>query len=45
MEELKNAVFGMEKNKAAGPDGFNTDFYQKFWAVIRQDLFRIMNDF
>ena len=45
MEELKAAVFGMERNKAAGPDGFNADFYQKFWHVIHQDLFTLVNDF
>ena len=45
MEELRNAVFGMEKNKAAGPDGFNADFYQKFWNVIKGDLFALVNDF
>ena len=27
MEEFKNAVFSMEKNKSAGPDGFNAEFY------------------
>jgi hypothetical protein len=28
-EEIKEVVFGMEPNKAAGPDGFNAEFYQK----------------
>jgi hypothetical protein len=28
LEEVKEAVFGMEPNKAAGPDGFNAEFYQ-----------------
>jgi hypothetical protein len=28
----------MEKNKAPGPDGFPTEFYQKFWEVIKGDL-------
>jgi hypothetical protein len=27
-EEIKEAVFGMESNKAAGPDGFDAEFYQ-----------------
>jgi hypothetical protein len=27
LEEVKQAVFGMEPNKAAGPDGFNAEFY------------------
>jgi hypothetical protein len=28
LEEVKEAVFGMEPNKAVGPDGFNAEFYQ-----------------
>ena len=46
LEDLKNTVFGMEKNKAAGPDGFNADyFYQKFWNIVHNDLLSLMNDF
>ena len=45
LEELKNVVFGMEKNKAAGPDGFNADFYQYVWPIVHQDLLRLVNDF
>jgi hypothetical protein len=29
MEELKNAIGCMAKNKAAGPNGFNAEFYQE----------------
>jgi hypothetical protein len=29
MEELKRAVFQMAPNKAAGPNGFNAELYQK----------------
>jgi hypothetical protein len=39
LEELKEAVEGMAKNKAAGPDGFNAEFYQKNWDLIKDDLF------
>lgn len=27
-DEIKNALFQMEKNKAAGPDGIPIEFYQ-----------------
>lgn len=38
-EELKEAVFGMEANKVAGPHGFNIEFYQHFWVTVKMDLF------
>jgi hypothetical protein len=30
IEEVKEAIFQMEKNKAPGPNGFPVEFYQKF---------------
>lgn len=39
IEELKEAVFGMESNKTAGPDGFNIEFYQHFWDIVKNDFF------
>jgi hypothetical protein len=30
MDEIKEAVFQMEHNKASGPDGFPAEFYQVF---------------
>jgi hypothetical protein len=40
-EEVKNAVFNMEHNKAPGPDGFSTKFYQKLWGTIKGDLVNV----
>jgi hypothetical protein len=37
-EEVRNAIFLMEHNKAPGPDGFPAEFYQTFWDTIRVDL-------
>jgi hypothetical protein len=45
LEELKEAVFGMEPNKAAGPDGFNAEFYQRFWDLLKFDLLILLNKF
>jgi hypothetical protein len=30
MDEVRKAVFQMERNKAPGPDGFPAEFYQTF---------------
>jgi hypothetical protein len=45
MEDLQTAVFEMSANKAAGPDGFDAEFYQKSWELVKQDLFGLLNDF
>jgi hypothetical protein len=30
-EEVRNAIFQMEHNKAPGSDGFPAELYQTFW--------------
>ena len=44
-EEVKQAVFQMEHNKAPGPDGFPAEFYQVFWEIIKGDLMSLFKDF
>src|ERR1041385_5174411 len=34
-KEVKEVVFNMAHNKSPGPDGFNAEFYQHFWEVIK----------
>jgi hypothetical protein len=43
--EVKEAIFQMEHNKAPGPDGFPSEFYQAFWHVIKDDLMALFEDF
>jgi hypothetical protein len=43
--EIKEAIFQMERNKAAGPDGFPAEFYQYFWETIKPDLIAFFNEF
>lgn len=45
LDELGEVVFGMEKNKSPGPDGFPADFYQHFWEIVKTDLMNLLNDF
>jgi hypothetical protein len=44
-EEIYEALFQMERNKAPGPDGFPAEFYQKNWVVIKDDLMALFNQF
>jgi len=43
--EVKEAIFQMEHNKAPGPYGFPSEFYQAFWHVIKDDLMALFEDF
>jgi hypothetical protein len=44
-EEINFALFQMEKNKVAGPDGMPIEFYQKCWAFIKKDICDMFDDF
>jgi len=44
-EEIKNALFQMEKNKAAGPDKIPIEFYQHCWEIIKEDILEMFGDF
>jgi hypothetical protein len=45
VEEVKRDLFDMEKNKAAGPDGFPIEFYQVCWDIIKEDIMDLFGDF
>jgi hypothetical protein len=44
LEEIKEVVDHMEKNKAAGPDGFPIEFYQHCWDIIKFDIMQVFDD-
>jgi hypothetical protein len=44
-EEVREAVFQMEHNKASGPDGFPAKFYQAYWDIIKEDLMAMFVEF
>ncbi|MCI69696.1 RNA-directed DNA polymerase (Reverse transcriptase), partial [Trifolium medium] len=37
-EEIKSAVFALNKDGAPGPDGFAAYFYQEYWDIIKVDV-------
>jgi hypothetical protein len=43
-KEVKEVVDQMEKNKAAGPDGFPIEFYQACWDIIKDDIMAAFHD-
>ncbi|KAK9950554.1 hypothetical protein M0R45_006039 [Rubus argutus] len=45
LEELKRAVLECGKDKSPGPDGFSLTVVQRNWEVVKEDLFRVMEEF
>lgn len=44
-EEVKGALFQMEKNKAAGPDKVPIEFFQWCWDIVAKDIMDIFKEF
>ncbi|KAL0455483.1 UNVERIFIED_CONTAM: putative mitochondrial protein [Sesamum latifolium] len=44
-EEVKEAVFDIDEDKAPGPDGFSSSFYKAAWPVIGDEVTRAVQDF
>ena len=38
LQEITEAVFSINPDKAPGPDGFSAGFYQSFWDIIGLDV-------
>jgi hypothetical protein len=45
IEEVHLAIFSSEDSKAPRPDGFNFNFYKKFWELMKHDIFTIVLEF
>lgn len=43
--EIKEAVFAINPEKAPGPDGMTSLFYQRFWPVIGKDIVHTVQEF
>ncbi|XP_019241816.1 PREDICTED: uncharacterized protein LOC109221832 [Nicotiana attenuata] len=44
-EEIREAIFNISTDSAAGPDGFNGAFYQSCWHIIKVDITRFVRAF
>ena len=42
---MKDVIFGMDGNKALGPDGFSLAFFQACWEVLKKDIMVVFSDF
>ncbi|KAL0788341.1 hypothetical protein Bca101_004587 [Brassica carinata] len=45
VEDIKNTVFILPKNKTPGPDGFSSEFFCSSWSVVGPDLISAVQDF
>jgi hypothetical protein len=43
--EINSVIVSLPNGKAAGPDGFNSDFLKKCWPIIAQDFYDLCKSF
>ncbi|GKD87605.1 RNA-directed DNA polymerase, eukaryota, reverse transcriptase zinc-binding domain protein, partial [Tanacetum coccineum] len=44
-DEIKEAMFSIDDNKALGPDGFTVKFFKKVWFCIGEDVCNVVEEF
>lgn len=44
-EEVKRAVFAMHPDKVPGVDGLNPSFFQAYWDIVGQDVWKLCQVF
>lgn len=42
---MKESVFSFSNDKARGSDGFSMTFFQESWEILKDDLFRVLEEF
>lgn len=43
-EEIREAIFSMQQDKAPGPDGFTVAFYRNHWDTIKKDFVQMVKN-
>jgi hypothetical protein len=44
-QEIKAAVFALNKDSAPGPDGFSAFFFQQYWDIVNSDVINAVLEF
>jgi exonuclease III len=44
-QEILHAIKDIPRDKSPGPDGFGSGFYQDFWHLIKNDMFKLFDQF
>ncbi|WOK92853.1 retrotransposon protein [Canna indica] len=44
-DEVWNAINSLSRGKAPGPNGFNTEFYIRYWSILKDSIFKAFNEF
>ena len=44
MREVEEVVHQMADGKDPGPDGFTMNFFHHFWDLIKEEVWRIVED-
>ncbi|KAL5539045.1 hypothetical protein UlMin_044773 [Ulmus minor] len=44
-EEIKKTVFGCDREKCPGPDGFTGGFFQDCWDFLKDDIVKVLDEF
>lgn len=45
MEEITGVILDMKENSAPRPNGFSVSFFKKCWDTIKEDVFKMFQDF
>lgn len=44
-EDVRAALFAMNPDNAPGPDGMNPKFFQHFWYLMGDDIWRFVKEY
>ncbi|KAJ0954856.1 putative RNA-directed DNA polymerase [Helianthus annuus] len=44
-EEVKNAIFDIDDNKAPGPDGYSSKFFKSAWPIVGKEVCLAVKEF